>query len=71
MEGVVKSNGKPRKSDGSGKFKKDSCYILQDDQLVPLFTVHEIMSMATNLKINSELSEKAKEIIVSLYFGCG
>ncbi|XP_053989854.1 ATP-binding cassette subfamily G member 4 [Hylaeus volcanicus] len=46
------------------EYRKQSCYIQQDDQLHPLFTVHEAMRMATDLKIGSSLSRKAKEMLI-------
>ncbi|CAL7941365.1 unnamed protein product [Xylocopa violacea] len=45
------------------EYRKQSCYIQQDDNLHPLFTVSEIMWMATNLKIGS-LSRKAKAMLI-------
>lgn len=52
------------KRSGSKQYKKESCYILQDDQLVPFFTISEIMNMSTNLKLGSSVSPKSKEFIV-------
>lgn len=46
------------------EYRKQSCYIQQDDKLHPLFTVLEAMRMATNLKIGSSLSRKAKEMLI-------
>lgn len=46
------------------EYRKESCYIQQDDRLNPLFTVLEMMKMAANLKIGSGLSRKAKEMLI-------
>ncbi|OAD54285.1 ATP-binding cassette sub-family G member 4 [Eufriesea mexicana] len=46
------------------EYKKQSCYIQQDDILHPLFTVMEAMWMAVSLKIGNSLSQKAKEMLI-------
>lgn len=50
---------------GAAQYKKESCYILQDDHLAPLFTVSELMTMAADLKLGGGLSDKAKQMLVS------
>lgn len=45
-------------------YKKQCCYIQQDDQFYPLFTVSETMWIASNLKIGNNLNEKFKEILI-------
>lgn len=66
MEGKVRNSGLPKSGNSKSKFRKQSCYILQDDHLNPLFTVWEIMSMASQLKLDQRLSKEAKESIVSI-----
>ncbi|PBC33137.1 ATP-binding cassette sub-family G member [Apis cerana cerana] len=44
--------------------KKQCCYIQQDDQFYPLFTVSETMWIASNLKIGNNLNEKSKKILI-------
>lgn len=65
MKGSIKSNGSHQHKQGSDQYRKECCYILQDDQLAPFFTVSEIMNMAADLKLGQSLSEKAKQLVVS------
>jgi hypothetical protein len=57
VTGVVKVNGVER---DIHRFRRDSSYIMQDDELQPLLTVHEAMSIAANLKLGAEFSPKHK-----------
>lgn len=62
MGGTITSTGN-KGGTGSKQYKKECCYILQDDRLTPLFTVEEAMNLAANLKLGS-LSPKAKQIVI-------
>ncbi|XP_050541244.1 ATP-binding cassette sub-family G member 4-like isoform X2 [Daktulosphaira vitifoliae] len=55
--GSVLINGKPRKINS---FKKQSCYIMQDDQLHDQLTVHETMEFAIKLKSSTLLMNTSK-----------
>ncbi|XP_043464033.1 ATP-binding cassette sub-family G member 4-like [Leptopilina heterotoma] len=45
-------------------YKKQACYIQQDDQLYPLFTVNEIMTMSADLKLGQSLNSKGKQMVI-------
>ncbi|XP_012259311.1 ATP-binding cassette sub-family G member 1 [Athalia rosae] len=49
---------------GWNEYKKESCYIQQDDQLHVLFTVNEAMHIAADLKLGNSLNKKAKQMVI-------
>ncbi|KAI4495840.1 hypothetical protein M0802_008246 [Mischocyttarus mexicanus] len=55
-------NGNDKKSWSA--YKKQSCYILQEDQLPSYFTVNELMIITANLKIDNSLSKKNKQMLI-------
>ncbi|XP_018330203.1 ATP-binding cassette sub-family G member 1 isoform X2 [Agrilus planipennis] len=64
MGGTIKSNGTLQSKKGADQYRKESCYILQDDQLQPYFTVTEAMNIAADLKVGYSISEKAKALLI-------
>lgn len=57
VTGSVRVNGFER---DIHQFRRQSCYIMQDDKVQPLLTVQEAMKVAANLKLGPEFSSRYK-----------
>jgi len=64
VRGNVTVNGEERRLDS---FRRLSCYIQQDDRLQPLLTVNENMSVAANLKLSMDKTQKYKDAVVKIF----
>ncbi|GLV37364.1 uncharacterized protein CBL_10669 [Carabus blaptoides fortunei] len=63
VEGVVYTNGRSRKIE---QFRRQSCYITQDDRLQPLLTVMENMRYAADLKLSVDMDKCDKEEVIEV-----
>ncbi|XP_065159986.1 ATP-binding cassette subfamily G member 4-like isoform X5 [Atheta coriaria] len=63
--GMIRCTGQEVKSIDKVSYTKDSCYILQDDMLCPLFTVWETMVFAAKLKLGTTIPPESRHWLLS------
>ena len=64
VEGDIMTNGSIR---NLRKFRKMSCYIMQDDQLLPHLAVEEALLCSASLKLAESMIDEEKNSLVNIY----